>query len=130
MKILISYHTFLIEALLAVIILNLALHYFLQNNLIKAVKWVRIGYFSFWAFWAMSVFSGLIVFVFMKQPLTMPVILMIIAALILPVLDGYRAIKLKNIWLNSGDSGFKFSAKILILEILIIAVTTIVAIIK
>jgi len=130
MKLLINYHTLLVEILLGVVVLNLALHYLLRNNLIKMVKWVRIGYFTFWAFWAMVAFSGLIVFVFMKQPINSPVILMIVAIVILPILDGYRAIKLRNIWLNSGESGFKFSAKVLMLEILIIAVTTIFAIIK
>ena len=130
MKVLINYHLFLVEIFLGVVFFNLIIHYFLQNNLLKMVKWVRIGYFTFWALWSMVAFSGLIVFVFMKQPLNLPVILMIVATIILPILDGYRAIKLRSIWLNSGESGFKFSAKVLMLEILIIAITTIFAIIK
>jgi len=130
MKVLVSYHNFLVQMLLGVIVLNMALHYFFsKKDFFKMVQWVRISYFLFWAVWAMVVFSGLIVFVFMKQPLTLPVIVMIISAIILPILDGYRAIKLKKIWVNEGKDGLKLSLTILLLEILVIAATTAVAII-
>ena len=72
----------------------------------------------------MVVFSGLIVYVFMKEPSTPPVLGMITLSIILPILDAFRAIKLHKFW-RAGESGLGFSIKIIVLEALLIIGMTI-----
>ncbi|WP_457605930.1 hypothetical protein [Nitratifractor sp.] len=119
MDLLLSYHRHLVEGWLLVMLLNLTIPYLLRGDPARSIFWTRIGYFAFWAFWSMVLFSGLIVFIFMKQPMTPPVIAMLILSLLLPVLDAYRAIRLKKLWLADRD-GFSFSAKIVGTEILLV----------
>ena len=99
----IGYHRWAAEGLLAVMAINLLIPYLLRQNIVRMVFWVRVGYFAFWAFWTMTAFAGLIDWIFTRQALPGRVIVMIVVALILPVLDGYRAIRLKRIWLAGGD---------------------------
>ena len=124
MNYLIGYHKFLVEALLFVILLNIFLPLFFKNNQIKLIQATRIGFFAFWAFWAMVVFSGLIVFVFARAKVTAAILFMILASIILPLLDGYRAIKLSKLW-RGKELGLSFSIKILTVEIIIIAAVVI-----
>jgi len=128
MEVLVSYHSFLVYTLLGVVVLNLLVSYFIKD-FEKFIFYSRIGYFMFWAAWAMSVFAGLIVFVFMKNPINLSTITMIIASILLPIIDGYRAIKLRKLWL-SGSLGSSFSIKLLLLELAIILVTILIAIFK
>lgn len=128
MDVLIGYHRVLVEALLGIVFLNMLIPYLLRSNLMKLVKYTRIGYFAFWALWAMVAFSGLIVFIFMREPLTLAVVVMLAAIVILPLLDGYRAITLKKIW-QTKQPGLSFNGKVLSLEALVIAATTAIAII-
>jgi hypothetical protein len=111
--------------LIAVILLNMLISY-LVKDFVKSVKYTRIGYFMFWGAWAMVLFAGLVVFVFMKQPLNLSVITMIVVTILLPIIDGYRAIKLKKFWLQD-NLGADFSLKLLFLELILIAGTTILA---
>ena len=111
MNILIDYHRFLVEALLGAIFLNIFIAYSTKVSFEKTVKWNRIGYFIFWAVWSMAIFSGLIVFVFMKQKLNLPIISMIVTAFLLPILDGYRAIKVGRLW-REGNIGINLSFKV------------------
>ncbi len=126
MDILVSYHSFLVYGLIGVILLNILISYGIKD-FNKLIKYTRIGYFTFWALWAMVLFAGLVVFVFMKQPLTLAVVTMLVVSVILPILDGYRAIKLKKIWLD-GNLGRSFSIKLLIIELIIVIATTLLAI--
>ena len=128
MNTLIAYHNTLVQLLFAIVLINAALAYFLKDKMLKFVTYSRIGYFAFWAAWAMAVFAGLIVFVFMKNPINIKTITMIIASILLPFLDGYRAIKLRKIWLSQNESGYKLSLTILAIELIIIIATTIIAI--
>ena len=109
-----------------VMLINLFLPLGLRNSRDKYILYTRIGYFAFWALWSMSLFSGLIVFVFTKHALTLRVDAMIALAVILPVLDGYRAVKNKKIWLSGGDAS-TFSMSVvgieLLLTLMIVAVT-------
>jgi hypothetical protein len=129
MDILISYHRVLVEILLGAIFLNIFIVYSTKNNFEKTIKWSRIGYFIFWAIWAMVVFSGLIVFVFMKQKLNLAIDTMILASIALPLLDGYRAIKVAKIW-QEGKVAFTLALKILLLEVAAVTAVTILAIVK
>lgn len=126
MDVLIHYHFLTVEGLMLVLLINIFLPLALRSNLNKYILYTRIGYFAFWAFWSMSLFSGLIVFVFTKHALTMRVDMMIALAVILPLLDGYRAIKNKKIWLSGGDA-VSFSMSVvgieLLLTLMLIAVT-------
>jgi hypothetical protein len=70
----------------------------------------------------MVLFAGLVVFVFMKQPLTLSVIVMIAASIALPFIDGYRAINLGKIW-RSGEIGSSFSKKMLLIELAVMVAT-------
>ncbi len=119
MDLLLSYHRHLVEGLTLVILLNLFLPLMLRGVPEKRVFWTRVGYFAFWALWSMVLFSGLIVFVFMKQPMTPAVIAMLVVSLLLPILDGYRAIRLKRIWI-AGEDGLSFSMKVLMAELLLV----------
>ncbi len=128
MNTLIAYHNTLVQLLFGIVVLNMALAFLLRNNLLKFITYSRIGYFAFWAAWAMVVFAGLIVFVFMREPINLKTVTMIIVSILLPFLDGYRAIKLRKIWFTQKESGYKFSLTILAIELFLIILTTIIAI--
>ena len=119
MDLLLSYHRHLVEGLTLVILLNLFLPMMLRAIPSKRIFWTRVGYFAFWALWSMVLFSGLIVFVFMKQPMNPAIIAMLSVSVLLPLLDAYRAIRLKRIWI-SGEDGLSFSMKILMAELLLV----------
>jgi hypothetical protein len=101
---------------------NIIIPSILKNNPVKFIKWTRVGYFIFWAVWAMVLFGGLVVFMFQKQAIPSQVILMIVATIILPFLDGYRAIKQGKIWRASQgkELALKFSNTIIAIELLIV----------
>ncbi len=122
MNYLIAYHKYLVEILLFVIVANIVVQLVFRDNFERFVKFTRIGYFTFWAFWAMVVFSGLVVFAFQRGLLSNIVIVMIISAILLPILDGYRAIKLGKLW-RENSKGIKLSITIMLAEIAIIAAT-------
>jgi len=127
MNSLIAVHLGLVKGLISIIIINMLIGYSLRANLIKYILWTRIGYFAFWALWSMVVFSGLVVWVFMQEPQNIGIYSMITASIILPFLDGYRAIKLRKFW-NSKESGLKFNLTILSLELAITIIVTILAV--
>ncbi len=122
-----AYHRHVIEAFLFVVCMNLILPFLLKQSIEKMVFWSRIGYFTFWALWSMGIFTGLIVFMFTLRELTISVIIMIAASVALGLLDGYRSIKSRRIWMSGGDA-IKFSSIILLIEIAIIAAVTVIAI--
>jgi hypothetical protein len=123
MDVLIGYHRHLVEGWLLVMLLNLLLPWALKNADVKRVFYTRIGYFAFWALWAMVLFSGLMVWIFAGRPMTLPIEAMIAAGALLPLLDGYRAIRLKRIWL-SGAKGIAFSSQVVAVEILLLLAVT------
>ncbi len=114
----IGYHRWAAEGLLAVMVINLLIPYGLRQNIVRMIFWVRVGYFAFWAFWTMTAFAGVIDWMFTQRALPGRVVVMIVVALILPVLDGYRAIGLKRLWISGGD-GVRFSALIVGVELLL-----------
>jgi len=122
MNYLISYHKYLVEILLFVIVANIAVQLIFKDNFERLVKFSRIGYFTFWAFWAMVAFSGLVVFAFQRGVLSSAVIVMIISVIVLPILDGYRAVKVGKLW-RQDDKGIKLSITIMLAEIAVIAAT-------
>ncbi len=122
MNYLISYHKYLVEILLFVIVANIAVQIIFKDNFDRFVKYSRIGYFTFWAFWAMVAFSGLVVFAFQRGVLSSAVIVMLISVIVLPILDGYRAIKVGKLW-RQGEKGIKLSIAIMLAEIAVIAAT-------
>ncbi len=120
-------HIYLVEGLLAVMLLNLILPIKLSNNLNRSVYWTRIGYFAFWMFVSTVIFSGIIAFVFTGRKLTISVDLMILVSIVLMFLDGYRAVK-NNKLLLGGKDFRPFSSKVILLEIAIVAIVWAVAI--
>jgi hypothetical protein len=122
MELLISYHRILVEGLLLLLALNLILPWSLRKWPERRVFYTRIGYFAFWALWSMAVFSGLIVWIFAGRPLTPPLFIMWGVTLLLPLLDGYRAVRLRRLW-RDGKEGLGFSSLIVLLEILAVALT-------
>ena len=126
MDTLIHYHFLTVEGLIFVMLLNIFLPLMFRSDAKRYILYTRMGYFAFWALWSMSIFSGLIVFVFTKHALTLRVDAMIALAIILPILDGYRAIKNKRLWLSNIDAS-NFSMSIVAIELfltlLLVAVT-------
>ena len=122
MDYLISYHKYLVELLLFIIVANIVVQIAFKSNFERLVKFSRIGYFTFWAFWAMVAFSGLVVFAFQRGVLNSAIIVMIISVILLPILDGYRAIKVGRLW-REGSKGIKLSITIMLIEIAVIAAT-------
>jgi len=118
MNILIHYHFLTVEGLLFIMLLNLFIPIFLKSDAIRLIFWTRVGYFAFWAFWSMAIFSGLIVFLFTKHLLTPQIDAMIALSIILPILDGYRAIKNKRLWIANQDAS-SFSMTIVGIELLL-----------
>ena len=126
MDVLIATHRHVVEGWLLVMLLNLFLPLILRRDAVRRIFWTRVGYFAFWAFWSMAVFSGLIVYLFAGHPHTPAVLAMMALSLLLPILDGYRAIRLRKIW-NSGKNGLGFSTTIVALEIVSVLGVTIFA---
>jgi hypothetical protein len=126
MDVLIGYHRHLVEGWLLVMLFNLLVPWVFKDVDVKRVFYTRIGYFAFWALWSMVVFSGLMVWIFAGRPMHFSVEIMMMASLLLPVLDGYRAIRLKRIWLAE-SKGVGFSSLITGIEILTLLVVTLLA---
>jgi hypothetical protein len=126
MDVLIGYHRHLVEALLLVMGLNLILPYALRGNPERRIFYTRVGYFAFWMFWSMVAFSGLMVWLFAGRPMNLPVILMLVALVALPILDGYRAIRLKKLWL-AGEDGVGFSMAVVGIEVALVTLVTVLA---
>jgi hypothetical protein len=127
---LIGTHTLTVEILVAILLFNLIIPNLLKRRVTQFIKWIRIGYFSFWAFWSMVIFSGLVVFMFQKAQLPPDVMVMIATSIALPILDGYRAIKLRRVWIETElkELRLKTSNIIVLLEIALVALTTIISI--
>jgi len=123
MDVLIGYHRHLVEGWLLVMLLNLSLPWVFKRADVRRIFYTRVGYFAFWALWTMVLFSGLMVWIFAGRPMTLPVEAMMAAGILLPLLDGYRAIRLKRIWL-SGAKGIVFSAQVVAVEILLLLAVT------
>jgi hypothetical protein len=58
--------------------------------------------------------------------MNLPVILMLVALVALPILDGYRAIRLKKLWL-AGEDGVGFSMAVVGIEIALVTLVTVLA---
>ncbi len=123
----ISYHRYMVEFLLLVVILNIILPPLRKQQIEKMVFWTRVGYFAFWMFWSMNIFAGLIVFMFTGRELTISVITMIVSAVILGVLDAYRAIGMRKHWAAGMEAG-RFSLMLLLAEVLVIVAVSLLAI--
>jgi hypothetical protein len=124
MDYLLNYHRWAAEGLLLIMLINLAVPYILRSNIAKMIFWMRVGYFAFWAFWTMTAFDGLITWIFTHRKLPAAVWLMIVVSAILPLLDGYRAIKLKKLW-RDGNDGVLFNITIVGIEIALTLITII-----
>ena len=98
-----AWHRWVAEGLLIVMLLNLMLPYLLRQRPEQMVFWTRVGYFAFWAFWTMTVFGGLIAWVFKLQAWPPTVIAMVVVAVALIPIDIYRAVTLKKIWIRGND---------------------------
>jgi len=127
MEVLLAYHRHTVEGLILVMLINIILPHLLKSNFPKMVLYSRIGFFLFWTLWSMVVFTGVVTLVFTKMHLNLNVWLMIALATILPILDGYRAIKItKKYWLN-GESGIKFSNIVVGVELFLTVTMMIIA---
>lgn len=127
LELLLQTHLYMVKFFIFALVLIGALPNILRSNFVQMVFWSRIGYFLFWAAWTMVVFSGLLIFAVKRGELNIAVIAMIAAAILLALLDGYRAIKLKKFWLKE-ESGLKFSNFIVLIEFIIVVAVTILAI--
>ncbi len=106
--------------------LNLLLPYVLRRQPERRILWTRIGYFTFWAFWAMVGFSGLIVWIFAGRPMNLSIVLMWALIVIMPLLDAYRAFRLKILW-NSGEEGIGFSMTVVAAEMVLVLALSLLA---
>ena len=127
MDVLIGYHRHLVEGLLLILLLNLLLPWILRSSREKRIFYTRIGYFAFWALWSMVAFSGLMVWLFAGRPLTLPVTAMLALAVLLPLLDIYRAVRLKRLWF-SGSEGLGLNTSVVGLELALTIGVTLLAV--
>ena len=122
----ISYHRYMTEALLLIMVLNAVVPSLLKSSIDKMIFWMRIGYFAFWMFWSMNIFAGLIVFMFTGRELTLSVWMMIAVSVILGVIEAYRAIRTRKLWMQRLDAG-RFSLSMLGLEIMLLVLVSLYA---
>ncbi len=127
LEMLIDYHVMLVELFVIAIVLNFIPLWIFGANQAKAIKWTRVGYFSFWGAWSMAFFAGLAPWATQNFKYDLTIYIMLFAILLLGFLDGYRSINLTKLWHN-GNLGVGFSSKILALELVIIAITIVLAI--
>ncbi len=126
MESLIGVHRHLVEGWLLVMGLNLLLPYALRRQPERRILWTRIGYFAFWAFWAMVGFSGLMVWIFAGRPMNLSIVWMWALIVIMPLLDAYRALRLKILW-NSGKEGIGFSMTVVAAEMVLVLALSLLA---
>jgi hypothetical protein len=126
-EMLLSTHVVLVKFFIVALLLIMLVPNMLKSDLTRVVFWSRIGYFLFWAAWTMVVFSGLLIFAVKHGELSLSVAVMIVAAIVLGALDGYRAVKMKKFWLKD-ENGLKFSNMLVALELLIVVAVTVLAI--
>ena len=127
MDILLAYHRHTVEGLILVMLLNIILPHLLKKDLAKVVFFSRVGFFLFWTLWSMIVFTGLIVLVFTKMHLNQNVWLMIALATILPILDGFRAVKVTKKYWQKEENGIAFSNIIVGIELILTVAMMIIA---
>ncbi len=118
MNILLGYHRHLVEIMVFIFLLNMLLPFILRNFVEKSIFWTRVGYFAFWGLWSMVAFSGLIVWLFARHPMNLSIISMLALLVLLPILDIYRAIKLKRLWLLE-QNGLSFNTIVVGLELIL-----------
>ncbi len=114
----IAYHRWAAEGLLIVMVINLLIPLGLRSTMPKMVFWTRIGYFAFWALWTMTVFGGLIAWIFTLRHWPWTVIAMVLVATAVAFLDGYRAILLRRIW-TAGSDGVALNTRWVGVEIVL-----------
>jgi len=122
----ISYHRYMVEVLLLVMLLNAIVPPLLKRSIEKMVFWTRIGYFGFWMFWSMTIFSGLILFMFTGREMTLSVMMMIVISVLLGGVETYRAIRTRKLWMQGLDA-VRFSTTMLGLEIVLLIAVSLVA---
>jgi len=71
----------------------------------------------------MVMFSGIIVQIFSRKPVGYSVAAMIAVGLLLPVLDGYRAIRLGSLWKKNANE-IPLNMKVLSVELLLVVSIT------
>ncbi len=118
MNILLGYHRHLVEIMVFIFLLNMLLPFILRNFVEKSIFWTRVGYFAFWGLWSMVAFSGLIVWLFARHPMNLSIISMLALLVLLPILDIYRAIKLKRLWLLE-QNGLSFNTIVVGVELIL-----------
>ena len=119
MEILLAYHRHTVEGLILVMLINIITPHLVKDGLSKIVLFSRIGFFLFWALWSMVAFTGLITLVFSKMDMTAQIWWMVALVVFLPILDAYRAIRIRQKhWLNGRD-GILFSNIIVGFELIL-----------
>ena len=128
MEVLLSYHRHTVEGLILVMLINIALPHLLKKNFSSMVFYSRVGFFLFWTLWSMVVFTGVITLVFTKMSLNSNIWLMIGLATLLPILDGYRAVRVTKKYWQNGESGVVLSNIVVGFELILTVVMMIIAI--
>ncbi len=122
----IAYHRWAVYGLLIVLTFNMVVPYVLRTRMPKMIFWTRIGYFAFWALWTMTVFGGLIVWIFKLREMPPDVITMMAGAVVLPGIESVRPFKLKTSW-RSGEDGITTNTRMVGAEWLITLAVTVYA---
>lgn len=117
-----NYHRYVIQILLLAVMFNALLPYVLKSNPKKMIFISRIGYFFFWAMWAIVLFSGMMAFMFSGRDANTNFWLMVISIVIIGVLEGYRSVVSKKSWAN-GNLKLRHAFIILLMEAIVILIT-------
>jgi len=117
------------EIMIVVLLLNIVVPYIFRKDPEKMIFYSRVGYFFFWAIISTLIFSGMLAFMFSGRILNFAFWVMILASVVLGILDVWRSRKSRRLWAK-GDNALLFSTKIIFIEILVIAVTSYIAILN
>ncbi|MBN2767667.1 MAG: hypothetical protein JXQ68_01070 [Campylobacterales bacterium] len=116
-----TYHTMTIQMLLVALIFNLLTSQFSQEPF---SKFVRMGYFLFWALISMVVFAGIVLFFSASSSWDMRISVMVLGVIAIGMMEFKRVQSNAKLWLE-GIPIKRNSALLILTEIIMVAMINI-----
>ena len=125
----IFYHSVIVKIFLVLLLFNLLVPIIFNKNIATEMRWTRVTFFLFSGLLSMTLFSGLMAYMFMDIPWNIMMSLMLLSFIVLTGLEIVRSRKLHKLWMLS-KRGTTLSWKYVLLEIMVIAIIVLLMILE
>jgi len=125
----IFYHSVIVKIFLVLLLFNLLVPVIFNRNITTEMRWTRVTFFIFSGFLSMTLFSGLMAYMFMNIHWNMIMTLMVLSFIVLTGLEIVRSRELHKLWMLS-KSASSISWKYVLLEIMVVAVIVLLVILE